>query len=99
MKQAELFITISSWAGPGSIHCIDFDSVSQAQTEFDRIADLLKKRGDKGNDLPRFLDVEGINKVTCDFTQICAVAMNDLKKSDEAAIGLKDAYPHLSWKP
>jgi hypothetical protein len=99
MKRAEVVITLGSWSGPSSLHLIGFDSAERAGEEFDRIKELLKRRGDKANDLPRFLEVHGcIDQFTCDFTLICAVSFVDLKKSDEACIGLKDEFPHLGWK-
>ena len=98
MKQAELIITLHNWGGSGSSHCVNFASTELAKQEFYRISGLLKKRGDRGNDLPKFLDVEGgTNELTCNFDQIVAVAMVDLKKADDDAIGIKDAYPHLNW--
>ena len=98
MKQAEIAITIGGWGRDSSVHIVSFDSATKALEEFERISALLKRRGDKGNDLPKFLDVEGSNKLTCDFDQICAVSFLELKKADDDAIGLKDAFPHLGWK-
>ncbi len=98
MKQAELIITIGGWSHQSTIHTVGFDSVENAFAEFERIATLLKRRGDKENDIPKFLDIEGISKFTCNFDQICAVGLLDLKREDSALIGIKDAYPHLNWK-
>ncbi len=98
MKRAELIITLGGWR-ESSTHIVSFDSADEALANFERISALLKRRADKENDIPRFLDVEGSNRLTCDFDQVCAVGFLDLKKADDDAIGLKDAFPHLSWKP
>ncbi len=95
MRVAELMVTLGGWSH-STIHRVMFDSLEKATAEFERIAALLKKRA-KGNDVPKFLDVEGENKLTCDFDMVNAVALVDLKKADDAEVGLKDAFPHLIW--
>ena len=97
MKQAELIITLNGWRADFSSHCIGFVSANTAKQEFDRITALLKRRADKENDLSKFLEVKGTNELICDFDSICAVQLIDLRKADDDAIGLKDAYPHLNW--
>ena len=98
MKQAELIITLVGWRADSSHHCVNFVSADTAKQEFDRITALLKRRADKGNDLPKFLEVRGSNELVCDFDNICAIQLVDLRKADDDAIGLKDAYPHLNWQ-
>lgn len=95
MKNAELVITIQSFSGAPSAHLVAFDSVEFGKSEFNRIEGLLKKRADKGNDLPNFLLVEGINKLTCNFDHICAVAFLDLAYANEQERGVKEAFPYL----
>lgn len=98
MRRAELHITLGGWSQISTTHSIGFDSIGAARSEFERISALLKKRGDKGNEVPKFLDVKGINELTCDFDQVNAVSLSDLKKVNDSEKGLKDEYPHLKWK-
>lgn len=89
---------MGGWSRDSASHRVTFDSLTKATEEFERISALLKKRADKGNDIPKFLDVEGTNKLTCAFDEINAVGLVDLKKSDDDEIGLQDAFPHLKWR-
>jgi hypothetical protein len=99
MRRAELIITCQGWHGNAVMYQMSYETVERAKEEFDRISALLKKCGDKGNDIPTLLEVEGAtNKLTCDFEHVRAVGLVDLQKADDDAFGLKDAYPHLDWK-
>jgi hypothetical protein len=99
MRRAELIITYQGWHGNAVHYQMAYETVEGAMEEFDRITALLKKRGDKGNDLPSFLEVQGAtNQLTCDFGNVNAVGLVDLQKADDNEIGLKDAFPHLEWR-
>ncbi len=100
MKRAELIVTTGGWSHASTQYILGFEAVDVAKGEFDRIAALLKKRGDKGNDTPTVLDVQGsAQEFSCNFDLVIAIGLVDLKKADDENIGLKDEYPHLNWKP
>lgn len=98
MKTAELVITLASWSGMPSHHAVQFDSLEFAKSEFNRLEALLKKKGDKGNDVPSWILIEGINKLTCDFDAIRSVGLVDLARSNEEEKGVKEAFPYLNWR-
>jgi hypothetical protein len=98
MLRAEIIVTLSSGLGAATIHAVKYNDLDFAVSEFERVADLLKKRADRGNEFPRFLDLEGMSKFSCKFDSIAAVSLMDYKKEDVGMIGVKDEYPHLSWK-
>ena len=98
MLKAEIMVTLSGSWGAATIHGVKYDDLDFAVSEFERVAYLLKKRADKGNEVPKFLDLEGINKLSCNFDSISAVSLVDYNKENDGMIGVKDEYPHLSWK-
>ena len=99
MKVAEISLTFSAgWAASnGFLQTVAFDDLGTATAEYERLVDLLKRRDDKANDLPKIVEVKGVNQASLPLSCICSVGLTDLKKSDEAEIGLKDAFPHLDW--
>ena len=100
MRVAEVLITFSGgWSSMnGFTQVIAFDDLAVANSEYERVAELLKKRDDKANDLPKVVELKGINQMSVPLSTICSVGLTDLKKTDEGETGLRDAFPHLRWK-
>ena len=100
MRVAEVSVTFSGgWPSMnGFVQIIAFDDLAVATSEYERVADLLKKRDDKANDLPKIVEFKGINQASIPLNTICAIGLTDLKKSDEGEMGLRDTFPHLRWK-
>lgn len=97
MKVAELLITQATYAMQPTTHVVSFASLEEAKKKFDEIAALLKRRADRENDLPKWLEIKAINELTCDFGSICAISLVDLAHADEQQKGVRDAFPHLGW--
>lgn len=99
MIVAELNITSGrSVFGQGMIHRVSFEDVVIARAEFERVADLIQRRSDRANDLPKTVRVEGVGAIDMPLEDIGSVAFMDFAKANAAEIGVKDAFPNLFKK-
>ena|SRR6185503_4046603 len=99
MKVAEIHIT-SSGRGlmSGFVHTIGFSDIGVATAEFERIVDLLKRRSDRSNELPKLVELNGIDRLSVPLDDISSVGLSDIAKSNAEMSGVKEAYPNLTWK-
>jgi len=96
MKVAELHITIGrNVFNSTSMGCVGFDDVEMARFEFDRLADLIKRRSERANDVEKTIVISGISEFTCPLDEIMAVGFVDYAKANEQETGVKDAFPNL----
>lgn len=97
MKVAEVILTSSHGLGAGFTHIASFADLAIATSEFDRVADLMTKREQRNNDLPKMVELQGINRVSVKLDDICSVGLVDYAKANEEERGMKEAFPNLGW--
>lgn len=96
MKVAELHVTFGRHSfGRSSTAIIGFESAENAGTEFDRLADLIKRREDRANDLDKMVSVAGIEKFTCTLDEVLSIGLVDYVRVNETQAGVRDAFPHV----
>jgi len=96
MKVAELQIICGRHSfGEASQGLIGFDTVEAAKAEFDRLADLTKRREARANDLEDIITVSGITEFSCPLDQITSIALVDFAHLNEQLAGVKDAFPNI----
>lgn len=62
MKVAEIIVSVGRFHEQSRIG-VGFDNRDKAEAEFRRIAALLEKRGARENDLPKTIEVKGIEEM------------------------------------
>ena len=55
-----------------SVQTVAFDDLDTATAEYGRIVDLLKRRDDKANDLPKVVELKGVNEASVPLNSICS---------------------------
>lgn len=81
-------------------HAVGFASLEKAKSEYDRLADILTRRNDRKNDLPKTVDIDGDagNRITVGVDDISTLGLIDFAFANEQEAGVKDAFPHLFKK-
>ena len=95
MKVAEIQITEGSFmsAGP-ALYVIGFDDLAAAYAEYERLVELMRRKEERANDLPKLIECEGpANKVSLPLDGVRAVALADFAKINEQRKGVRDAFP------
>ncbi len=97
---AELQITSGSGlVTSGFVHRVRFDNLETAFKTYYELAELLRKRGDLGNDLPRTVDIQGVeSSLSLPLANIQSVGIMDLAKSNEQEQGMRETFPNLYLK-
>jgi hypothetical protein len=99
MIRAEVLVELGGRGfGERSRHVIQFESVETATAQYERVAALFKSREDRKNDLPRELEIIGVNKITCQLDDVSLVGLVDFKKSNDELLGFRDEFPQLRAK-
>ena len=99
MIVAEIQLTIDSYGTVAAIHSVYFDELFKAAAEYERIAALLKGRGDRRNDLPSIIELQGShNKVSIALDRIAAISLCDYVVGNEMRAGVRGAFPNLFKK-
>ena len=73
-----------------------YETVEECTAEYQRIADLLAKKGERGNDLPKTItitDIEGSHTFPLD--EVVTVGVANLEKANARVGAERIAYPHL----
>lgn len=98
MKVAEIAISFGGRFGDnGNRAVVMFDTVEGANSEFDRLEALLKRREERANDLEKTVTVSCINKFTCPINEITSIGLVDFARVNEQEKGVKDAFPLLPF--
>jgi hypothetical protein len=96
MIVAEVHLTEGGFGDHGFVHIIRFDDLAKATAEYARVADLMTKKSERGNDLPKLIEVEGAhNKVSLPLDHLRSVGLADFAKGNEQEAGVRDAFPNL----
>lgn len=97
MIVAEVNLTEESFGGGGIIHTVKFNDAAKAAAEYTRVADLLQRRGDRANDLPKIVEVDGGsgNKLSLPLEIVRSVGLVDFAQANAEAAGVRDAFPNL----
>lgn len=95
MIVADIHLTACNFSGGGFVHNVRFDDLAKAEAEYERVAALMLKRADRGNDLPKTVEVVGVNKITLPLDDIHSVALSDFAEANEQEAGVRDAFPNL----
>lgn len=81
------------------VHTIRFNSLIGATAEYERVAGLINKRSDRGNDLPTMVEVVGsANRVSVHLASIHSVGLQDFVRANDEEAGMQEAYPNLSTR-
>lgn len=97
MIVAEIQMSIApTFAHAGFILNVRFSDLEMASNEYARLAELLQRREDKANDVPKTVDCEGVNKVTVKLQDIASVGLVDHAKTNAELIGWDDTFPLLA---
>ena len=97
MKVAELSIICGrhAFAGAAAQGLVGFSSLESAKAEFDRMADLLKRREDRKNDLEKTVVIKGIGEFSCCLDDITCVGLSDFAHLNEQEAGVRDTFPNI----
>ena len=96
MIVADLYLTEGGFGDKGLCHVVRFDDLAKAMAEYERVVDLIKRKSDRGNDLPKLIEVEGTgNKVSLPLDNLRVVGLTDYAKANEQEAGVRDAFPNL----
>lgn len=78
-------------------HSVGFDDVAAAEAEYQRVADLMDKRAERSNDVPKMIEINGAvgTKLSVPTDHISSVALIDFALANEHERGVRDAFPHL----
>lgn len=100
MIVAEMVVTTSGWSRDVCIHRIGFINLADALAEFNRIKEMLIRRADKKNDLPKWIDINGGagNLVTLEFDTLHSLALTDFAMANAEGKGMRDEFPVLFKK-
>jgi hypothetical protein len=101
MLVAEIRLTQASFGMIGNpvFHDVGFEDIDQAQANYNRIAELIRRKNEKANDLPSTLELEGsFNKVIMPFDELRAISMSDYAKQNAALSGVREVYPNIFSK-
>lgn len=81
-------------------HTVGFTKLEKAQSEYDRVAALLTKRNERGNDLPKTVEIDGDSggKFTVGMDDISSIALLDFAWANEQEKGVAEAFPFLFRK-
>lgn len=80
----------------GGQHNVQFDCLETAQSEYDRIVELMRRRDEKANDIPTILEVVGAgNRVSFPIADLCSVGLADYEHVNRARSGLRESFPNL----
>jgi len=95
MIVAEIFVTTGRFHEQK--HAVPFTALDKATAEFERLAAILTKRNERGNDLPKTVDVDGAagHRLTIGVDDISSIGLCDFAKANEESAGIKDTFPHL----
>jgi hypothetical protein len=93
MIRAEVIIELRNFSGTTPRHAVTYDTVEEATAEYERVAELLKRRGDHANDLPPEVTLNGTNKITVMLIDIQMVGLVDYELSNESRKGLRETWP------
>lgn len=95
MKVAEVTFWFGRSFNDGMATVVCFDTLEVAQAEFEKMKDLLDRRAARNNDLPKTIEVRGINSFSCPLDEVSGVGLMDLVKHNAEERGVKEAYPNL----
>lgn len=97
MIVAEIMLTsVRHSFGAAVHHRIDYDDLDKAKSEYERVADLMRRREDRKNDLPPDITLEGAaTKATVPLGDVTGISLLDYAKANAARSGMRDAYPLL----
>jgi hypothetical protein len=95
MKVAEIAITHAPRISMATVAVVGFETASQAAAEFERLKTYLDRREARANDLEKVVTVVGINSFTCPGDEINGISLSDFARENEAAAGVRDAFPNL----
>jgi len=97
MITAEIWITSAPWgAFSGFVHKIKFANLLKAKDEYARIVDLMERRSEKANDLPKIIQVVGDgSEMTLSLDEIRGIGLCDFALANGEETGVRDAYPNL----
>lgn len=97
MKVAEISIICGrhAFAGAASQGLVGFSDAAVAKAEFERLADLLKRREDRANALEKTVMVKGIGEFTCSLDDISCVGWTDFAHANEQEAGIRDTFPNI----
>ena len=96
MIVAEIMVTAGSFEPV--VHRVAFADLTEAKNEYLRIAELINKKSERGNDLPKIITLKGISELTCQMDDVRAISLADLALANEHTQGMRDAFPHLNFK-
>ena len=96
MLVAEVFVTTGRFHFETK-HSVGFKDLEKAKAEFDRVADIVKRKAERKNDLPETIDLDGDagTKVSVCTSDIATVGFLDYALADANRKGLRDAFPNL----
>jgi hypothetical protein len=98
MKRAELSLSIHRGFVGAVVANVSYETVEAANSEYNRIVALMKKREDGGNDIP-LLEVQGgTSELSCSLGDVSSIALTDFQRTDDDEKGLRDAFPHIRWR-
>lgn len=96
MIVAELILTEGGFGDHGFTHVVGFASLDAAKAEFDRVAEIFKRKEDRKNDLPSMIDIVGdASKVSLPLSSLRSVGLADFAKMNEERAGMRDAFPNV----
>lgn len=96
MIVAELFLTEGDFSTKQVVHVVRFDDPDKGRAEYDRIADLMQRREDRTNDLPKMIEAEGCgSKVTMPLCMLRALGFTDFAEANAQEAGVRDAFPNI----
>jgi hypothetical protein len=77
-------------------HAIRFDDLDAARAEYERVVELLKRREERANVLPKVIEIIGAcEKVSFPLEDLRSVGLIDYAHSNRQRSGLKEAFPNI----
>lgn len=95
MIVAVVLIHVSKGFGGIVKHGVPYTDTVVAKAEYDRIAALIEKRSERGNDLPKVITLSGVTEFTAPVEDIVTIGYVDFALQNEQLRGLSDAFPHM----
>ena len=94
MKVAEIVITLGRFHEANK-HGVGFTDAVEAKNEYLRVAEQLKKRGERKNAVEAHIKLTGINELAFQLDDLVSVALIDFVSMNEQLKGVAGAFPLL----